>query len=83
MSQVSRWASKWTKATGPLLILFTAFNKGNAIVWSPPKLIIPPVFLRRSNAPSSICLIASSILNGLQVISPASATCCTLKGSTS
>ena len=36
-----------------------------------------------SSAPTSICLIASSILNGLQVMSPASATCCTLNGSTS
>ena len=66
-----------------MLILLTAFNKGNAIVWSPPKLIIPPVFLSKSVAPSSICLIASLILKGLHVISPASATCCTLKGSTS
>ena len=48
VSQVSKWASKWTSATGPLLILFTALNKGNAIVWSPPILIIPPVFFNNS-----------------------------------
>ena len=80
---MSKWASKWTKATGPLFFLLIAFNKGNAIVWSPPKLIIAPTLFNNSSAPTSICLIASFILNGLQVISPASATCCTLKGSTS
>ena len=67
----------------PLLILFIALNKGKAIVWSPPKLIIPPTLFKSSKAPSSTCFIASSILKGLQVISPASATCWTLNGSTS
>ena len=80
---MSKWASKCTKATGPSFILLIAFNNGKAIVWSPPRLIIPPTLFNSSSAPTSICLIASSILNGLQVISPASATCWTLKGSTS
>ena len=83
MSQVSRWASKWTNETGPLHFLLIALSSGTAIVWSPPRLIIPPTFLSKSVAPTSICFMASSILNGLQVISPASATYCTLKGSTS
>ena len=39
--------------------------------------------INKSVAPSSICLIASSILNGLHEISPASATCWILNGSTS
>ena len=42
-----------------------------------------PTLFNKSDAPTSICLIASSILNGLHAISPASATCCTLNGSTS
>ena len=75
MSQVSKWASKCTKDTGPLFFLLIALNKGTAIVWSPPKLIIPPTLFNKSVAPTSICLIASSMLNGLQAISPASATC--------
>ena len=83
MSQVSKWASKWTKETGPLFFLLIALNNGTAIVWSPPKLIMPPTFFNKSVAPTSICLIASSILNGLHEISPASATCCILNGSTS
>ena len=83
VSQVSKWASKWTKDTGPLFFLFAALSKGTAIVWSPPRLIIPPTLFNKSVAPTSICLMASSILKGLQVISPASATCCTLNGSTS
>jgi hypothetical protein len=51
-------------------------SNGSAIVWSPP-------IARRWSAPSSsppaassICATASVMSNGLQAISPASATCC-------
>ena len=80
---MSRCASKWTNETGPLFFLLIALKSGTAIVWSPPKLIIPPTLFNKSVAPISICVMASSILNGLQAISPASATCCILNGSTS
>ena len=52
-----------------------ALKRGTAIVWSPPRLIIPPTLFNKLVAPTSICFIASSILNGLQAMSPASATC--------
>ena len=68
-------ASMHVGIRGPLFILFIAFNNGKAIVWSPPMLIIPLTLFKSSKADFSICLIASLILNGLHVISPASATC--------
>ena len=82
VSQVSRWASKCTTATGPCTSCITR-SSGSAMVWSPPMVISLAPVSTSARAPSSICLTASVMSNGLQAMSPASATCCTANGSMS
>ena len=78
---MSRWASKWTTATGPWTAE-TARSIGSAIVWSPPRVSTYRVRSSRSRAPRSIAAIASSMLNGLTARSPASTTCWLANGGT-
>ena len=71
---MSRCASKWTTATGPCTA-DTARSMGSATVWSPPSVSTNGARSSRARAPRSTVPIASSMLNGLTAMSPASATC--------
>ena len=82
VSHVSRWASKWISATGPWRSC-TARSTGNATVWSPPSTTGIAASAKSDRVPASICAIASSIANGVQAMSPASATCWSANGRTS
>ncbi len=79
---MSRWASKCTTAIGPCISCITR-SSGNAMVWSPPMVISLAPVSTIARAPSSIWRTASLMSKGLQAMSPASATCCTAKGSMS
>ena len=51
------------------------------MVWSPPIATSRPPPPRSASAPASICVTASSALNGVQAMSPASTTWASAKGS--